>query len=442
MKRNNKVLIIIIVLLLAAAGLAIWITQQQTRTKSKAAPATTLSFAPTSITLTPSQVSYADIIMDPGQNLNQVTTATLTLLFDPTVLDKTSFSFAPKIGAPGFTTILSAPKVTCPSSSSCQLSVSLSVSNPLAVITTRTTVGTLSFQSATGVTTGTTTITFDTTNNHTAIYSLAPSDNNQNVLNISSLTPLTITVGINGSITPSPTGGVCPATQGTCQWDSTPNAVQYLYTITNQTTGQVFTNTVPASQTSIQYPATAGDSYLCSVFAINACNAQGQAGTATKQCQIPTGTPTTIPTPGITYAPSPTITPTAIPGATDTPVPTYVIPTDTPIPTQTPIPSACNINCTNTGCISGLYCINGVCRSPLCPDDSTCTCPQPTPTTPPIVYNYPTPIPTQIVYVTPRPTITYPKPTLAATGPGNTYINIGIVGGIVAIIGAILLFAL
>jgi len=98
----------------------------------------------------------------------------------------------------------------------------------------------------------------------------------------------------------------------------------------------------------------------------------------------PTPTPTLTPTPTPTVTPTPTLTPTPTP--TETPTPT---PTETPTPTPTATPNYCNGTCgSNYNCQGGLYCYNGYCRNPSCPDDSGCGCgatSTPTPTPPPVL---------------------------------------------------------
>ena len=64
-------------------------------------------------------------------------------------------------------------------------------------------------------------------------------------------------------------------------------------------------------------------------------------------------------------------------------------PTSTPAPTSPPDedePNSCGGTCgSNANCQSGLFCFTGVCRSPVCPDNSDCNCvgavatPTPTP---------------------------------------------------------------
>jgi hypothetical protein len=70
------------------------------------------------------------------------------------------------------------------------------------------------------------------------------------------------------------------------------------------------------------------------------------------------------------------------PGATSTPTPT-----NTPTPTPTPIVYVgCNSGCTvNTDCMTGLVCMDSLCRNPSCTEKASCQCAiaaAPTPKTP------------------------------------------------------------
>lgn len=132
-----------------------------------------------------------------------------------------------------------------------------------------------------------------------------------------------------------------------------------------------------------------------------------------KACPVPTGKPTPSPTipptvpptvtlvPTDTPIPTPTFTPT--PTATPTPYPT-LSPTPTLFPTITPIPTA----------------------TPTLPPGVT---PSPTPTN--------TPVPTVIVN---NPVS--PQPTLLATGPADTFITLGSIGGVMLVVGSIIFFLL
>lgn len=85
----------------------------------------------------------------------------------------------------------------------------------------------------------------------------------------------------------------------------------------------------------------------------------------------------------LTYESTPTPTPTLTPTPTVTPTPTAT-PTGTPTPTSTP--NYCGGTCgSNYNCQGGLFCYQGFCRNPDCPNQSSCGCSNPTPTPPPVL---------------------------------------------------------
>ena len=104
------------------------------------------------------------------------------------------------------------------------------------------------------------------------------------------------------------------------------------------------------------------------------------AGAAATATPIPSSTPTPSPTApaAATATPSPTRSATA---NTPTPSPTgQATSTTTPTPTPTNTASSttnysCNHTCSaNQDCQSDLACLNGYCRDPRCPTDTTCQC--------------------------------------------------------------------
>jgi len=100
--------------------------------------------------------------------------------------------------------------------------------------------------------------------------------------------------------------------------------------------------------------------------------------------------PTNTPSPIATNTPIPTLSPiptaTPLPTNTSSPTPSPTIsPTNTPSPTPTPKISQCNESCGGSGfeCAGGLVCTqpeggmigSNVCRNPVCPTETSCTCP-------------------------------------------------------------------
>lgn len=282
-----------------------------------------------------------------------------------------------------------------------------------------------------------------------------------------------ILVGQQQEIRQRASGPSCSAANGaSCSWSPSDGATSYHYKIVNVGTGQTVAEG-DTSSPSASFTSVPGQTYTCVVTASNACGTAPQAeGTST--CQI-----TQTPTPTGTVTPTPTLTPTV---------------TTTPTPT----PLSCNSSCSTSSDCAGitgsnqtpLSCINGFCRNPSCSSDATCFCGSPTPTqtltptqtptqtltptesvtpsqtqtptptqsitptntlTPTLSVTPPpgstatpsvtqTPTPTLGVFAanTPTPTLT---PILPPTGPGDTFVNIGLIGVEVFLVGALIVFA-
>ena len=204
----------------------------------------------------------------------------------------------------------------------------------------------------------------------------------------------------------SASGPVCPVNGATCSWDSVAGATSYHYKVVNVSSNQVIKEG-DTSQTSVLFTSEAGQTYSCSVNAINVCGAGDVTKTQATCPAVPTPTTPVTNTPTLT----PTVTPSPIPGASATPTqkPT-VTPTDSPTPIAT-----------------------------LTPTNSPTLTNSPTPITNTITQsssptNSPTPIPTTAFVAT--PTI-----TVAPTGPGEIFTNVGIVGAEALLIGALILVA-
>jgi hypothetical protein len=73
--------------------------------------------------------------------------------------------------------------------------------------------------------------------------------------------------------------------------------------------------------------------------------------------------------------------------------------------------AVCNEGCDDdTPCVDGSQCIDGTCRNPECPGESSCECPEePTPT----------PTPQRVVEVT-------PEPILPESGSSNAFVAISL----------------
>lgn len=213
-------------------------------------------------------------------------------------------------------------------------------------------------------------------------------------------------------VTPTPTLAACIPNEGFCEWDQTPDATSYHYTVTETGSGSVVTEgDVAAPTTKITFTTEDNKTYLCSVYAINSCG-EGPVGEGQSTCSVsPTPTVTGTPSPTPTGTPSPTPTPTGTPSPTPTgtPSPTPTVPVATATPTGTPSP-------TPTG--------------------------TPVPTSTPVPTNTPiaTATPTTPQQIVAGPTNT-PTPTIEA--PGSILQTVTIAGGVIlTIIGALVLFIL
>ncbi len=108
-----------------------------------------------------------------------------------------------------------------------------------------------------------------------------------------------------------------------------------------------------------------------------------RCGRREENIPAPTPSPTPVPTPTPTATPVVTPTPTSTPEVTPTPTST---PEETPTPTPVPTPNYCGGTCgSNYNCQGGLFCYQGYCRNPGCPNESACGCSTSTPTPPPVL---------------------------------------------------------
>lgn len=91
------------------------------------------------------------------------------------------------------------------------------------------------------------------------------------------------------------TAPVCTETsQSICTWDALPEAQEYNVTILNTKTGEnIKTENVSAPDTKLEFPSKAGETYQCTVNAVNACGVGQPQDSQPKTCPIiPTPTPT------------------------------------------------------------------------------------------------------------------------------------------------------
>lgn len=183
-----------VIVLLIVIPLTVYLVQQQQKTRIGAAPSTTMSLTPATVSTTAGQTFSLDINMNPGTN--QVSFVKFVVNYDQTKLATGSAGFTANSGA--FPSVLQGP-IYEPGKISATLSVGASPQN---IIQSATKVGTISFRALSSTTTPTR-VSFDTT--QTQVLSIASADQfNENVLSSSSPSDITIT-----GTAPSapPTGG-------------------------------------------------------------------------------------------------------------------------------------------------------------------------------------------------------------------------------------------
>ncbi|HSW97186.1 MAG TPA: hypothetical protein VLF89_05155 [Candidatus Saccharimonadales bacterium] len=428
MKQQRGLFIILGIVILAIVGVSVWYLRFQTVVNPHAAASTTLAFTTPAQTIMHGQQFSSDITVDPGTN--SISVVKLVLTYNSSQVQVASDTSALVPNATAFPQTLQASATTC-NGTLCTITTTIGIgSDPTRAITTKTTLATFN---ATVLAADQTAVTigFDQS---TAVYSVGTGDQaGENVL--SSTVPLSFTVNGNGNnngTTPTPTeAGICSVNTSICAWDNLSTATSYHYKITDKTTGNVVSEgDLTPPQASVNFSQVPGDNYSCTVTAANACKAD-QATTVNNTCPAITSTPTMSPSPTL----SPTVTPTGLPSAT-------------PAPTATPEPSklTCNGACTtDSSCQTGLACIGGFCRNPSCSTAYSCTCITPTstpaPTSPPAQPQQPQ----QPQYIAAAPTWT-PIPTqtpkMLPTGPGDTFIKVGIIGAALALVGGLLIFGL
>ncbi|MEK7573378.1 MAG: cohesin domain-containing protein [Patescibacteria group bacterium] len=209
------------VILLIAIPLTVFVVQKQQQTRSGAAPATNLSFVdtttknPTTET-TPKTVSIGetvsfDVVMDPG--INVVGGLTLIINYDSTKLAIEGQGITPNTTVMGnlLGDINNTPG---------QINVSFSPAaiDPTKAITQKTTIGTITLKALAITDVGTPTkITFD---GNTIVVPIGSGDTNSNVLAGSS--PAFVVIVAQGEVTPTPTATPVPGV--TTQPTATPTS--------------------------------------------------------------------------------------------------------------------------------------------------------------------------------------------------------------------------
>jgi len=205
-------------ILLIAIPLTVYLVQKQQETKSHAAPATTLSFQPSSATAAVGQDVTFDIMINP--NTNFVSFVHLVISYDPTKLTKSGSGLAINTNSfPGFDPSKS-PTPTFDSTGG-KITIDLAVgSNPSAFIQKNNTkVGTLTLKAIASTEGTTTPITFGS---ETQVLTGQGDQFNTNVL--SSTTPASVTITKGAVTTPTPTPQATATPTATLTPTPTPQA--------------------------------------------------------------------------------------------------------------------------------------------------------------------------------------------------------------------------
>lgn len=210
----------------------------------------------------------------------------------------------------------------------------------------------------------------------------------------------------------------CSLTQANCSWSAASGAANYNVKITEVDSGRlVGEEVVTGGSTNLVFPVNQGSTYRCVVSARNSCNVSGAEESVDALCSVQ----------GILSSPTPV--PSVYPApiqSTPTPTPR---PSVTPTPTPRKVTQACAYTCaSNADCSSGLICITSKTGQGYCgqeayqeacadsPSYNTC-CSQPK---------------GAVVMETPLP----------ESGSGEITVILGVIGGVLAVVGAIAIFAL
>ena len=188
-----------IILLLVAIPITVFLVQEQQKTKSGAVAASTLSLSPASQTTTVGSGFGLDVSVDPSTNL--VSFIKIIITYDATKLSVDTGGFIPNKTA--FPSVLQAP-VYAPGTVTVTLSIGGSPQNAIQKVTK---VGTISFKAIAPTDNAPTQITFG---NQTQVLSLGSTDQfNENVL--STTNPANVNIlASSANPTPTPTDTLTP----------------------------------------------------------------------------------------------------------------------------------------------------------------------------------------------------------------------------------------
>lgn len=166
---------------------------------SRAAPSTVLSLTTTQAQVAPGDSVAVNVVANPGTNA--ISVIQLSISYDSTKLSTASGGFAPNTTS--FPTTLNPVTYGPCTGNFCTITTTLAIgADPTKAITTKTTVGTITFQALAATDQGPTTVSFGT---DTTVFSVGSTDQaNENVL--SSTQPLSLTIASGASLTGTPTG--------------------------------------------------------------------------------------------------------------------------------------------------------------------------------------------------------------------------------------------
>lgn len=393
---GKKFLLIgIMVVLLAAIPLTVFFLQQNQDTRSRAQAATTLFFAnPGQLVATTATVTKAvgdsipmDVIVDPGSN--QVSFIKMSISYDATKLSVDQTNGVVQ-NPSSFPSILEGPTYT-----DGNISITLSIgADPTKVAQTPTKVATINFKAKESTNTTPTSIKF--LDGQTQVLSIASSDQpSENVLASTKPANIAITGSATTTTTPAPTSATTTPSPTTAAGTSP----------TPAPTTTAGTNTSPTCTTLTAAPTTSGPVPFTVNFTANGTDSNGTISKAT-----------------FNFGDGPVQDVTQSGG----------------IGTATvSVQSSHVYNTVGTYQVSVVLTDNGGAVS-----GSTCT-----KTIIATAASSTTPVITQLPATggggNPAPTaVSTPRPTLPAAGPGDTVLKGGIFATVIAIVGAMMFFAL
>ncbi len=385
MLSGKKLLLLgFIVVLLIVIPLTVYLVQQQQKLKVGATPATVISFSQPSVSVAAGQTFSEDVMVNPGTN--QVSFIKLKITYDSTKIATAGAGIVPN------SSIFTGPALQGPIYTPTSTEITLSVgSNPQNAISSQQKVATITFK-ALDTTTTPTSIAF-APDPATQVLSIGTADQfNENVLVSSQPASVTITGSlVSPSSSPAASLNKIPVCTALSIDKAASGTVPYTINFTaigNDPDGTITKATFNWGDGSTQ-------------DVTDTTTAGGGIGTASVNTQL-----VHIYNNAGTYTAKATLTDN-----------------NGGVSNGTSCTQTITIAAATGGATGGTTTGGG------------------TSTTQTVTVPTATPAATPIVIATPIPVIT-PTPTLAATGPGDKFISVGVLGVISTIVGAIILFAL